>query len=272
MGETVQNAGPLRLYWWRGEPNFGDVLSSVIVAHVCDRKIAHGGPLDCDMLGIGSLIQVMRRNHTEARAGGFKPWIWGAGLLHPVPRDFLKHVRVALVRGPITAALLGLRRTEFGDPGLLASKVLRERTGRNDRVALVPHHSQMDDPEIARLAQDEPALQVIDVAQSPETVCRQIAQCRHVISASLHGLIVADSYGVPNTWLSPGKQSHLKYHDYAASIGRPMINPIQLTDIPELLQSLKDNDGLIYRDGVARACDDLINTFPASLGTSVNTA
>ncbi|WDH79453.1 polysaccharide pyruvyl transferase family protein [Microbacterium esteraromaticum] len=40
----------------------------------------------------------------------------------------------------------------------------------------------------------------IDVRDKPRKVCRQISGCSAIISTSLHGLIVADSYGVPAAW------------------------------------------------------------------------
>jgi hypothetical protein len=78
-------------------------------------------------------------------------------------------------------------------------------------------------------------------------------------------LVVADACGVASTWLDPGAQSHLKYHDYAASIGRAMIAPLALTDVPAYLRGLKDDTGLAHTDGVENARTALIETFPAAL-------
>ena len=63
---------------------------------------------------------------------------------------------------------------------------------------------------------------------------RKIASCGHVISSSLHGLIVADAYGVPNSWMV---NSHIhtgaafKFHDYALAIRRLLNEPIRLQDV-----------------------------------------
>jgi hypothetical protein len=256
---------PLRLFWWQGVANFGDALSALIVAQVSGRDVAHAGPGGCDMLALGSLIQVMRRKYREPRKDGVRPWIWGAGLLHSVPADFLDNVQVALLRGPVTAALLGVKTSHFGDPGLLTPLILGTMPPRNDRIGLVMHHSQVDDPEVATLIAREPALELIDVGGDAKEVCRKIAACAHVIASSLHGLVVADACGVANTWLSPGAQSHLKYHDYAASIGRAMIAPLTIADIPGHIAGLKDQHGLGYSEAIERAREALLTSFPAAL-------
>ncbi|MEY8841996.1 polysaccharide pyruvyl transferase family protein [Cribrihabitans sp. XS_ASV171] len=272
MRHAPDHDAPLRLFWWKGVPNFGDALSALVVGTVSGREVTHAGPMGCDMLAIGSLIQVMRRKFKEPPANGHRPIIWGAGLLHPVARDFLSHVDVALLRGPVTAALLGIETRRFGDPGLLADRIVGPVPERRDRIALVPHHSMMGDPALRLLAAEEPAIDLIDPGADTAETCRRIASARHVVSASLHGLIVADAFGIPSTWLAPAGQSHLKYHDYAASVGRAMVNPILTEEIPALLRSLRDGDRLDHAEGVARARDDLLTTFPAHLRAASETS
>lgn len=265
MSVAPVHIDPLRLFWWQSVPNFGDALSQLVVEHLSGRRVVHSGPRKCDMLAIGSLIQVMRRNYEKPSEDGRVPVIWGAGLLHPCPTDFKANVDLALVRGPVTATLLKLDMTRFGDPGLLVADLLGNLPEQQDRIALVPHHSMADDPTLTDLLAREPALELIDVGADALTVCRKIASCRHVISASLHGLIVADACGLPSTWLWPGEQSHLKYYDYAAAIGRPLISPLRIDEIPALLQGVNDSDSISYGEGIARARQDLIETFPAHL-------
>ncbi len=253
------------MHWWAGVPNFGDVLSALIVAHVSGRDVVHVKPAKAELFALGSLLQVARRTHKTPRADGVKPWIWGTGLLHSVSSDFVENVRIALVRGPVTAALLGIKPREFGDPGLLVTDLVQDRPETTDRIGIVPHHSQLDDPQIAGLSATDPAVQVIDVRDDALTVCRQIAACRHVVASSLHGLIVADAFGVPNSWMDPGRQSHLKYLDYAASIGRPLTLPLEIADVPAHLATLKDSDTILYTDAIAQARQALIDSFPAEL-------
>jgi len=254
---------PLRLYYWPA-PNFGDALSHLVVAHVSGRAVVQARPKQAELFALGSLMHVIAKNWTD-HARGAGPFVWGSGLLNPFYRkEFLANVRVRLLRGPISAAFLRLKMTEFGDPGLLAPEAVGPVPARSDRVVIVPHHSQMDDPRFAAMAAADPALHVVDVRQDPVTVCREIARAAHVFSASLHGLIVADAYGVANTWMDPDTQGRLKYHDYAASIGRDLIAPVEIADVPKAVRTARDRP-FPYAEGVARCRESLLRHFPAEL-------
>jgi hypothetical protein len=134
-------------------------------------------------------------------------------------------------------------------------------------VAIIPHHSQMDDPRFVDMVEADPALQLIDVRLDPNTVCHEIARSAHVFSASLHGLIVADAYGVANTWMDPVDQGRLKYHDYAASIGRDLIAPVEIADVAKAARAARDRP-FPYVEGIARCRESLLRHFPAELRAS----
>ncbi len=270
MDQATSHSGPLKLFWWQATPNFGDDLSRVVVAHVSGRDVVHARPPHCDLVALGSLLHVVRNRCTAPRSDGSAPWIWGAGMLKPIAGTFLPHVQIAALRGPVSAAVLGLKMAVFGDPGLLAADAIGPVDQQEDRVGLVPHHSQMDDPRFAAMAAMEPALKLIDVRRDAVTVCQEIAQCRHVISASLHGLVVADAYGIPNTWLDPEAQGRFKYHDYAASLGRRLVTPVSVNDAAEVARQVKDTV-LPYADAIAEAKATLTAHFPAPLRADFET-
>ena len=263
---------PLRLFWWKAVPNFGDALSACVVAYLSGREVVHAGPGKADLFAIGSILQIARRKYSEAKAYAQKPIIWGSGLLHAVSSlEFLSNVNIALLRGPITANLLGIKTDQFGDPGLLVADIFAPAPSKTHRIGLVPHHSQLEDPQIQALARGRDEILLIDPRQDPATVCHQISACHHIYAASLHGLITADSYGVPSTWVSPGDQGHLKYYDYAASIGRALISPLVWDQIPDHARNFNQPAELPYGAGIARARADLRNSFPAHLRAEQNT-
>jgi len=241
-------------------PNFGDAISPLIVAHVSGRAVVHAGMAKAQMFAVGSLIQLARRAYQNGGAG--RPVIWGSGMLAAVNRDCLPHVDIAAVRGPVSAALLKLEGIPMGDPGLLISDIIAA-PARTDRVGIVPHHTLVDDPTLAEVLRD-PAFVLIDPRGDATGVVQQIASCAHVFASSLHGLIVADAFGVPNTWVAPTGQAWLKYHDYAASVGRSMIAPILPGDIPARAGK-PDQQVAAYQDGIDAARAALAQSFPAHL-------
>ncbi|AGI69049.1 hypothetical protein OAN307_c35760 [Octadecabacter antarcticus 307] len=266
-------SAPLRLFWYKKEQNFGDAISRTIVSHVSGRDVTWSAHHRCEMYALGSLIKTVCNHQGVPREKGRKPFIWGAGAMSGLADlKFLKNVRVALLRGPITAALLQRDDRVFGDAGMLIADALGERPDREDVVGLVPHMHFADDPRFIKIAADNPRIKLIDV-RDPDAhkVVAQIAGCSHVISQSLHGLVTADAFGIPNTWLDPlgiHGSAMLKFHDYAAGIGRAMGNPIEPSDIAQVARTAATG-ALGYADGIAQAQEALYASFPTGLKQQV---
>lgn len=262
---VASDTTPLYLHWWKAEPNFGDAINPLIVEHVAGRPVVHTGPRRADMFAIGSLLQVVKRSFKEPRKSAEKLCVWGTGLLHPVfGHDFLKQVDLALVRGPITAALLNCEMKQFGDPGLLISDAVPYPGAQADRVGIVPHYSLINDHELLAFVASDPAYMLIDPCGDPKEVSHAIASCAHVLASSLHGLIVSDAYGVPNTWIEPKGQNWLKYLDYAASVGRrDMVAPLALDEAKG-----RKSRPIDYAERIIAAREALYESFPVRLKSS----
>ena len=264
---------PLKLFWYRHEANFGDALSPLVVAYVAGRPVEWAPRETAELYAAGSLMRMIANGHGGPRAP--KPVIWGSGCMGPVDRAFLSQVEIALLRGPITATLLERRDTVFGDPGLLAAEAVGALPARDDLVGIVPHLTKRTDPALAALAEAEPRVRIIDPATADaESVVRAIAACSYILSSSLHGLIVADACGVPNQWLEPwGNHGHaaLKFHDYAASVGRTLGTPVAVGDIAaHIARPLPHAIG--YGAGVTEAQHALRESFPTRLTAAVRAA
>jgi pyruvyltransferase len=258
---------PIKLFWWRQEPNFGDAISPIVTKFVAGRDVEWSSNSDCQLYGLGSLMKMVQGGVQERK--GPKPWVWGTGCMYAVqPKMIRPNVRFACVRGPITATLLGIDSACYGDPGLLVQEASGISATNDGSVGLIPHLSRVDSPEIRALVATEPTLKLIDVRlDDPIETMRQIAACKYVVSSSLHGLIVADAFGVPNTWLNP-RGNHiaaaLKFYDYAASIGRVLPLPLQLAEIREFIADLP-TQGIPYQDGIDAAKNALLSSFPPEM-------
>ena len=63
---------------------------------------------------------------------------------------------------------------------------------------------------------------MIDVQDTPQNVVEKIAKCKTIISSSLHGLIIADSLGIPNVHVVVTDKllgDGFKFDDYYSSYG-----------------------------------------------------
>ena len=258
---------PLKLYWWNGSQNFGDAISRSVVEYVSGRKVEWAEARDCDLFAIGSIMIFARRAHTTPR-GGETPWVWGSGVIGPQRVDFTDNVRFASVRGPMTTDQLGLDCWAFGDPGLLISDVIGPVSDRTGKIGVVPHHGHADAKWLKDLLEGDERFDLISPAdEDPHEVVRRIAGCSYILSSSLHGLITADSYGIPNTWLTPKfnhRTPHFKFFDYALSVGRRLEKPVEYRDLIAFAESL-NGPAIGYQEGIDAAKASARASFPSEL-------
>jgi hypothetical protein len=68
---------------------------------------------------------------------------------------------------------------------------------------------------------------IIRPSGNPLEVLQQIGSCRKIVSSSLHGIIVADAFGIPRriemAERFPREGGDFKFRDYSASIGMPFV-------------------------------------------------
>jgi pyruvyltransferase len=219
---------PIRLYWWNGAPNFGDGINPRVVEWISGRKVKHSSQDDAELVAIGSLMQIMEGS-IRRRAGPLKTF-WGTGMMAPseIIGQFNKspHVRMTLVRGPISELLSGHEGLPHGDPGLLVDRVYG-RVDKKFEIGVVPHKAQWT-KKFTGMLNENPRLKLIDVRNDDaEQVVKEIASCEYILSGSLHGLVIADAYGIPNFWMNgpEWKQSDMKFFDYKLSVKRHLSQP-----------------------------------------------
>lgn len=107
----------------------------------------------------------------------------------------------------------------LADPGILAPMIV-EPCEKRYHVGIVPHHWDVDEEVFEEMLNHYLNSKFIDVHDEPEKVLKEISQCEYIISTSLHGLIVADSYRIPNCWCEISDRVEgegFKFHDYFSS-------------------------------------------------------
>lgn len=203
--------------------NFGDEMSPHAVALASGRRVRWAPAAEADMVAVGSILQYVAPRTKR------KPLVWGSGLRNAPRAGAADAIAASLgpilaVRGPETIAHLGVTACEVGDPAVLAPQLL-PRAPRRQGAVFVPHLSTWrtratrSQLSLARRA----GYDVVSPASKWTTVLRRISRADFVITSSLHGLIVAHSYGVPAQLVmpstGPGAESKFKYVDYLESVG-----------------------------------------------------
>lgn len=197
-----------------GSVNFGDHLSRIVVAAVLgmrqrtlDDEVAQASRL----LAIGSILHFASDGDV----------VWGSGVNGKVPASSFSAQRldVRSVRGPRTEEFLRRRGHGvphvFGDPALLVSHLFGDRfrpSGTRPYV-FVPNFHDL------ALVRDEP--HVVSPLAGWNVVVEKILEARLVLASSLHGLIVAESFGIPARYVRLSEIENLfKYEDYYFGTGR----------------------------------------------------
>lgn len=172
-----------KAYYWRDQPNFGDRMNWTIL-----DRLGHAPqwaqPMDASLVLMGSTLE-----HLPAMWPGT---VCGAGKLHENSVVDLSRARILAVRGKLTAQGVrgNLRKTVFGDPALMLPLWFRHRPAIHE-LGVIPHWT--DSTLWPRFKYGH----YIDPAAHPEQVIQEITSCRRIISSSLHGLVVADAFGIP---------------------------------------------------------------------------
>lgn len=224
---------PIRLYWAGSNDenaNFGDQLSPLLIRNLFGASVKYSGIGAADMVAVGSILEGAQ-NLAETR-----PWIWGSGFIEPGGPWNGSDVTVLALRGALSMERFvqaGYPEVPLGDPGILVRQALSHLQRQpSDRIGFVPHFTERDNERSREIA-SHPSVKLINVCAPVEDVVSEILQCRLVLSSSLHGLIVSDSFGVPNQWIEPGPGvtgGRYKFDDYYSAFGvkRGPVDPVEM--------------------------------------------
>lgn len=230
---------PVKAYWWNRVPNFGDALAPYLLKHFAGVKAEWSIVSRAKVASIGSILE-----HIPSSYGGY---ILGSGKLRPGSKINIRNATILALRGPLSARGIP-GKYALGDPGLLADELVGLQTKRWD-VGIIPHWKDTElVPKFTKLIR-QGTVKVILPSAHPLTVVRQIGQCRKIVTSSLHGMIVADSFGgiQRRVEISPALDKEggdFKFRDYSASI-KTLFEPGKMTE-PPLRWHVEDAKFAIY--------------------------
>lgn len=189
----------------------------------------------CDSLGISFDKEVSKTKHLYAIGsilmGYQNAVVWGSGFGYMRPKSLLYSIDnkihklrhsldVRAVRGSITREILlsmGYECPEiYGDPAILLPLFFPKERTHEQKYVVIPHYSKLLSPEYK---DRENALGSFKKDWKEFVDC--ILQSDFVISSSLHGIIIAEAYGIPAVMLhDTPSQDITKYKDWYYSTNR----------------------------------------------------
>lgn len=209
--------------------NIGDAISPFILDTFTKHKpeLANSDE-ENKLLLVGSLLDIVKNGDTILGIGSNKPnFVLEAN-------DTMRFISV---RGPLTRfQIKGADVPKiYGDPALLLPLMYYPKIEKKKKTGLVPHY--VDKKYF-------PKDQIIDIEQDYKTFIDQILECDEVISSSLHGIVVAEAYGIPCKWILYGNEiegGEFKYQDYFLGTNRKIQKQHTILDkIPDLKEIQKN--------------------------------
>lgn len=208
----VNDKIPMR--WWSYRKNFGDLIGPWMVEQMTGKQVVWAQKNEAHYLTIGSVMEKVQPSTVA----------WGCGSFGTETKSNLqKGPKYLAVRGPLTRAKLEMHGIEcpriYGDPALLVPDYYLPDIKPKYRLGIIIRWSEAN----RRKELLDRGIKIIDLfTDKIEDIIDEILSCEKIISTSLHGLIIADAYGIPNSWLiaDTGTGKEFKFWDYLISVNK----------------------------------------------------
>lgn len=256
------DADTICAFWWESK-NWGDALNPVLIRLLSGKRPIvikkhtlnfHRRPI---YAVIGSTLDSIPHRSIKNTI------IWGPGFIQESGRLSGEPRQVCAVRGPLSRDNIikqGIKCPDvFGDPALLYPRFYKPDIPASHLLGIIPHYKDKYNENILNF-KNQPEVKIIDIENSINNVVDQICSCRYIASSSLHGIIMADAYNIPSTWLKFSEGvvgSGFKFRDYFASVGRTDEMPLKVnnkTTIDDIISSIHNCKISIDLDELIDAC------------------
>ncbi|CAI08554.1 polysaccharide pyruvyl transferase family protein [Aromatoleum aromaticum] len=215
----------MEMYWCRTTPpNVGDALNTWLWPKLVPRL----STLDVagTLYGIGSVLD------ERLNSPGPK-YILGSGTRskeHGISPQ--TDLRVFSVRGPLTAAALGISpKLGIIDPASMVARLYRINNPQRYEIGIVPYFSAPHD--LWSIMAERLGYQLVSPCLNVEAFLENLSRCKFVIAEAMHGAILADSLRIPwrairaNSVELEGGTNTFKWTDWCRSVELPF-SPVAL--------------------------------------------
>jgi len=247
--------------------NWGDIITKFILEHFSGKKLNDEDVFHFDnenlmlskngkIIGVGSSMAYTKP----------KDYVWGTGLISRIGAGYIPK-KVYAVRGPITRDLLLIEGWDvpekYGDPALLFPKIYNPKIEKKFKYGLIPHYVDYENPESLKIINnlENQGIKIINITSGIYEFIDELLECEYIMSSSLHGLIAADAYGIPNYRVKEFSLilgGDFKYLDYYSSVKREHYTPLQL----KLDTTIKDIEDLKFEIGDTSISENLLQDAP----------
>ena len=231
-------AEPLKFWFADGIPNFGDFVTPWLASYFTNRPILNVRNIPSSegaILGVGSIVQAFGENHKKIK-------VWGSGIIsadnHLATATKLKKTRLDHVyacRGELTKKFFNdydfSHSNILGDPALLFGKLYEPKKNKikKYKYAIIPHYIHFKIFEEMKIKD----CIIVDVRNELTSVIDQIANSEKVISTSMHGLIIAQSYNIPwlHLYINNGRLlmgEEFKFEDFFSILNREKVSQFKI--------------------------------------------
>ncbi|WP_299684338.1 polysaccharide pyruvyl transferase family protein [uncultured Dokdonia sp.] len=223
------------LFYWsskifenKNQENYGDILSAQIVSWVSGKETSfYNAPQKKKswfkksyLMAIGSIM-----SYTQPKAT-----VWGSGIISR--KDQFSNATFCAVRGPLSRKRileLGYTCPEiYGDPAILLPDFYQPTIEKKYEYGFIPHY--VDQDIVSEWYNDKDKVTVLNLINDDIFfITDRMLECKKIISSSLHGVIVAQTYGIPAIWVQFSNKlsgDNVKYADYFLSVGITPYTPV----------------------------------------------
>ncbi|MBO2915299.1 polysaccharide pyruvyl transferase family protein [Enterobacter sichuanensis] len=223
------NRNIIPLCYFDGVPNVGDELNIELITKITGRQPMKPPSIKYfqHLCAVGSVLSSMNK----------KSIVWGSGL---ISEDAINEVSelgdIRAVRGFLTKEKIENRfgiklQVPLGDPALLMPYYIKPSSVQKKyKFGLVLHYVDSNHP--IKILAKKMGANIIDVSLSIQDFVDEISKCEKVLSSSMHGLILSDTYCIPNQRIVLGDNiigGDFKFLDYYSTTSQPDNRPIVLS-------------------------------------------
>ncbi|MDB4272223.1 polysaccharide pyruvyl transferase family protein [bacterium] len=211
--------------------NWGDIISHLVLKYFSQSKKLQPK----DVFYFDEYGYQIRKNGKILSIGSSMLFtqpddiVWGTGCIDygqigKIPK------KIYAVRGPLTQNELSKQGIEcpevYGDPALLFPEIYNPEKTIKYEYGLIPHYIDYTDENSLKIIHNlsSQGVKIINITSGIFHFIDELIQCKNIMSSSLHGLIAADAYNIPNIRVKLSDKlvgGDFKFKDYSLSVNKP---------------------------------------------------